>query len=583
MSSKRFLLLLAVLAAAGADVLFYGGSRQISRASRLADPSARIEILAGGTAFIKTNDVVERDLGRAAFEAAVADLTAVGPRDDGLRRAHAAFLESLALNPLSAATHFDLAQTLDYMKLFDLPVGEKPVDEYVKAIQLAGQDPEILAASGRALVSSWASLDPQQRIMARDITRTVLAARPVERLDEIFELWAVRIQDPAFMRAVLPADPDAYRAYARFLAERGLDRGERIHFLAEAEALELARAGEAAAAGRSDFLAARIKEAEGHYRSGLKLLDGLLFYRNLEPAAAAPSSSAIQELRKALLLGVARCRLETSRSFDAILPELKEYLAAEDSAAAVAELEKSLRERRLIEAKPDASGKDMRRLAFELEMIFRQSRYREVIEYGQSLEAGLVMITEAVRSDYAAILEIVGDAYQKLDFLYESNRFYQKARESFSSPGLILIEKMAKNYERLNDAAALAALRKEAAGFLSPRTVDWTGITVPRGTSFKHSLVLEPRHSKLTLKASPPGPLPAYVTVVMNGRVIWEDFVSDAPIVLVMTPESGNNDLEITPWNGPLVLAGLEIELQEPEGEKGAGKKAPPETAKGVH
>lgn len=558
MSGKRLLLLLAVLAAGAADVLFYLGSARVSAAARRPDPAARMEILSGGRDLPAVNDVQYRDLGRAAFEAAVVDLTAAESRDQGLRQAYQAQMRSLAVNPLSAATHFDLAQTLDYMALFDLPAAGRPMDEYIKTVRLAGQDAEILAATGRVLLSGWSRLTAEERALTRDITRSALAFRPGERLEGILDLWALRVQDPAFMRAVLPPDAEAYRIYARFLAERGLERGERIHYMAEAEAIDLQEAGTSAAAGRSEFLAARMKPAEEHFREGLRLIEGLRFYRDLGPAAGRVSAASIRDLRKSLWLGLVRCRLETARSLDGILADLKAYLEVEDSGAAVAELEKSLRSRRLIEAKPDASGKDLARLAFELELLFRQNRYREVVSYGQSLEAGLVMVTEAVRSDYAAILELVGDAYRKLDFLYESNRFYQKARESRPAAGPELLEKMVKNHERLNDAAAIAGLRREAAGLLSPPRVDWSGILLPKGTLFKTTLILEAKETRLTFGILPQGPLPVYVTLVLKGRVIWEDFAGGAPVTVSLTPETGANELEILPWNGPLALTELD-------------------------
>ncbi|MCX6561865.1 MAG: hypothetical protein NTZ26_15320, partial [Candidatus Aminicenantes bacterium] len=561
MSAKRLLLLLAVLAAAGADVLFYRGSRLVSLAREASAPSARIEILEREPALIRDNDVAFRDLGRAWFEAAIEDLTVTGPRDDGLRRAHSAQLRSLRANPLSAATHFDLAKTLEYMRLFDLPAEEKAMEEYVKAVRLAGRDSDILALTGPALLSNWATLDPADRIVARDILKSVLSAKTEERLDAVLDLWALRIQDPGFLRAVLPAEPAAYRRVARFLAERALDRGERIHYLTAAETLEFACAGEAAASARSDFLALKIKEAEAHDRAGLELLNGIRFYQALDPTAEPIPPASVLELKRTLLLSLVRCRMEIARTLDEILPDLRAYLAVANSTSAVSDLEKALRERRLIEAKPDTSGRDLGRLALELEICFRQNRYREVTEFGQAMEGGLMMVTESARADYARVLEIVGDAYQKLDFLYESNRFYQKAKDLSAQTNLDLLAKMGKNFERLNDAPAVAALRAEAAKSLPSRAVDLAGVTVPKGTAFKQALFLESRNSRLTLKALPAGPTPAYVTLVLNGRVMWEDFLSAAPVSLLLTPEAGANELEITPWNGPLLLSGIEVEI----------------------
>jgi hypothetical protein len=572
---KRRLLLLAVLAAAGADIVFYGGSRLVARASRFSDPTARIEILERGQHLLGLNDILYRDLGRAAMEAAASDLTASGPRDAQLRRAYNAQLRSLAINPLSAATHFDLAQTLEYMRLFDLPAAEKPLAEYVKAVHLAGRDSDILSRTGKALLANWGALGNEDKRIVRDITRSVLAVKTDERLPEVLELWSLRVQDPAFMRAVLPADPAAYRKYAAFLAERSLDRGERIHFLAEAERLELVRAVENEAAGRGDLLALRLPEAEARFKAAQFLLGGIRFYQALEPGAEPLPADAVRALRKGVLLGIARVRLETAQTLEEALPELQAYMAAEDDATAFSALEKALRERRLLDAKPDPSGRNLGRLAFELDLAIRQNRSREVTAFGQSLEAGLVMITEAVRTDYARLLEIIGDAHQKLDYLYESNRFYLKVKDMLGAPSLRLLAKLEKNYERLNDSAALAALRIEATKVVPARVVEWPGLAVPKGTEFKHTFDLEAKESRLNLKALPDGPNPAYVSVAVNGRILWEDFLVGEAVSLDFTPETGSNEIEITPWNGTLLLARLAIEVQEtakPVPEKPAAK-----------
>lgn len=573
MSGKRALFLAAVVSAAVMSLVFYGSSCRVAKAAVLSDPAARLDVLGRGQRLLGLNEVLYRNLGRAALETAVSDLTAAGPRDALLRRAYAALIRSLAINPLSAATHFDLAQTLEYMRLFDLAAGEKPLDEYVKAVKLAGRDSDILSRTGRALLASWGSLGPEDQRIVRDITRSVLAVRQQERLDEILELWSLRVKDYDFVRAVLPADPAAYRRYALFLAERSLDRGERIHFMAEAERLEIARAGEIAAAGRGDLLALRLPRAEEHFREAKSLLEGIRYYQALDPAGEPLTSDAVSGLRKDVLLGIVRCRLETARTLEEALPEIQAYFAVEDRASALSDLEKALRERQLIDARPDPSGRNLGRLAFELELALRQNRPRDVTGFGQSLEAGMVMITEAVRSDYARLLEIIGDAHQKLDYIYESNRFYQKAREILGTPSLRLLAKMERNYDRLNDTAALAALRIEAAKATPERKVEWPGLPVPKGTEFKHVFSLEARESRLTLKALPGGPNPPYISISVNGRVLWEDVLAGGAVYLTFTPLTGSNQVEITPWNGLLLMVKLEVEILD------AAKNAPGGTA----
>jgi len=62
MSLKRILLLAVVLAAAGADVLFYGGSRRVAKASEQTDPAVRQGILAGEQDYVGLNARLYRDL-----------------------------------------------------------------------------------------------------------------------------------------------------------------------------------------------------------------------------------------------------------------------------------------------------------------------------------------------------------------------------------------------------------------------------------------------------------------------------------------------------------------------------------------
>jgi hypothetical protein len=308
----------------------------------------------------------------------------------------------------------------------------------------------------------------------------------------------------------------------------------------------------------------------------MSLLDGIRFYQALEPGAEPLPAATVRALRKSARLGIVRVRLETAQTLEEALPELQDYMAVEDEAAAFSDLEKALRERRLIDAKPDPSGRNLGRLAFELDLAIRQNRSREVTGFGQSLEAGLVMITEAVRADYARLLETIGDAHQKLDYLYESNRFYGKAKDMLGTPSLRLLAKMEKNYERLNDAAALKVLRAEAAKAAPARIAEWPGLAVPKGTEFKHTFDLEAKESRLSLKALPGGPSPAYVSVAVNGRVLWEDFLTGEAVSLVFTPETGSNEIGITPWNGPLLLARLAIEALD------TAKPAPEKPAAGA-
>jgi hypothetical protein len=308
------------------------------------------------------------------------------------------------------------------------------------------------------------------------------------------------------------------------------------------------------------------------------LLRGIRFYQALSGRPGFDSGD-FKALRDSVSLGFLEARLETARSLEEILPDAQAFLDEEEGSVGIGDLERWLKERRFIDDRLDVSGKDLRRLAFEMKLSYLQNRYREVTEAGQALESGVLMVPEAARRDYAAVLELVGDSYARLDFLYESNTFYQKARAT-AGGGLALLYKLRRNYERLNDNDGLRAADRDIRTAAAARTLDWLGVAAPRGTVFAQTLLLDGKGTRLGLRLKPetPDSLRPYLAVFFNGRVVWDDsFPATGALDLDLTPRLGSNKLEIQPLNRPVELDGLDIRpLPESGGPEGGGKKKAP-------
>ncbi len=565
---KRLAALVLLLAAAALDVLFFRQAALVESAAAVADPAARRILLERDALPAVLDAELERARGRALLEVGADSLAFPEEREVLFRAAYKAVLRSLLLDPLSASAHLDLAQILEYGRFLDLPFPGRDIDEYLRAARLGGQNLDVFDKAGRMLLSRWDSLQPEEKRFTQDLLKSFFEIRrPEEKLDGFLAVWAIHIKDYAALKAILPDDPASLRRLAQFLAERSLDRSVRIRGLARAETLEFGRAREDLARGQSDFRASRFREAEAHFRSGLALAKGIRFYQKLDGRAAIDATE-FGDLQRSLLLGIARSRIETVRVPGEAFDDLRAYLEVEDSAGSVGEVEKSLRERRLIGAGLDAGGKDLRLLAFEMAMAFRQNRFREITEAGRALEAGVLLVPQESRQDYAEVLEIIGDAYGKLDYLYESNAFYQKAHDTGAS-GIGLLLKWRKNEERLNDAERMKAIDAEIGKLVPAGDIDWSGIVVPKGTNFTQTLVLESGETSLAirLETAEEDP-PTYAAVYFNGPVIWEDFVKDGVIRLKVPALAGANKLEIVPLNKPLNLSRL---------EKGEGRvQAPP-------
>ena len=97
----------------------------------------------------------------------------------------------------------------------------------------------------------------------------------------IMQTWEVNIKDYDVMEKILPADPQIYRMYAKFLGEKSLSVEERQRILADAEFLEFERAKSEHDSGENDYLYFQMNEALNQFKSCLNILEKIVFYQNL--------------------------------------------------------------------------------------------------------------------------------------------------------------------------------------------------------------------------------------------------------------------------------------------------------------
>ncbi len=274
-----------------------------------------------------------------------------------------------------------------------------------------------------------------------------------------------------------------------------------IQALSRAERLEFLQAAGEAEAGQRAMDSFQLPEAIKRFSACQKILGNIKFYQALGGETLIDPKDYV-DLRRSTFLNLAKCRVEESRSLQAAGPDLEAYLALEDRTSAVGDLETFLKERNALPAEPSLNAKDLKPLVLQLRLSFRQNRYRDITRFGASLEQGLVFVPEALRADLLETYEIIGDAYQKLDYIYESERFYDKALDG--RPGsLALLLKMRKGYERLNEEAGLRRAEEAIRAVLTPAEQALTGAPVPKGTERAFPLVLEAGRVALDLSVRP--------------------------------------------------------------------------------
>lgn len=564
---KKALLLAALAVLAAFEIAVYRNVRLLERAAGVSgDPAEKARVLEGAARVYPWNDRVSFELGKASFEAGAQSLGDVPARDAAFGRSVRHFLRALSLNPGSAAAHFELAQTLQFMSYLSLPAPAPYFEEYKKAAALTGHNSQVYAEVGKVLLGRWESLRPEERDFTLDILRKTLAGRDRGRLREVLEVWYLHGRDYAVSDGIVPEDAGTLRDYARFLGEKSLSLEAREKALSRAESLDFENAkGELERAQRS-FEYFQGEDAATRVSSALSLLRTIEFYQGLVGEERIDPKEYAQALRAAYLL-LAKAQVERTRSLDDPDGFIESYLGLEDQSQAVNEFEKFLTERALLGSDQTAASRpeDLRTQALELGLDFKQNRYRDIVKAGEALERGAFIIPEAARPHYARIFGLVGDSDMKLDYLYEAERAYLKvlAEAPVRLADLIRLERC---YERLGSEEKLVDVRQRIAALLAPSLTDLGRRPVESARPARFDVVCDgrPLTWALTFGTVRADSRPL-LTVLWNGRVVREVYAEGGRLSFSANPVAGPNSVVIETVGEPVTLLALERNSGPPD------------------
>ena len=574
---KKTLLLAGLAVIALLESAVYWNSRLLERAEATAGaPAEKIALLERAGRAYPWNARVSLELGTAWFEAGAQALGDVAARNAAFEKSVGQFLRSLRLEPGSAAAHFELAQALQYMSYLALPAPAAPFEEYRKAAALTGHNSQIYAEVGRVFLGRWSSLGPDERAFAVDILGKTLAGGDPERLRAVLEVWYLHVRDYAVIEGVLPEDAGVLRGYARFLGEMGLSLEAREKALSRAEAIDFARAAREVERAQRSFEYGQNDDAAARLSAGLPLLRSIAFFQDLVREARIDPREFARTMKTACLLA-AEGRIEATRSLEDPDGLVEAYLALEDEPLAAGEFEKFLAERGLVgdDTGSGSRPKDLRTLALELRLDFKQNRYRDITKAGEALESGAFVIPAAARPFYARIFGLVGDSYMKLDYLYEAERAYLKAVDA--APGRLEdLGRLARCYERLGSDRKLADVRARMAALLAPPSTDLGRRPLESGRPARFDVACEagPSAWTLTFEAARPEGRPL-LTVLWNGRVVREAYAEGGRLAFTAKAVSGANALVVESVGEPVTLLALERAAVPSAG--GGGLTRPPE------
>jgi hypothetical protein len=553
---KRFVLISALVVVAAVDILIYWNSHLYYRAKETEDNEEKIVVLRRANQFYPLNDLVFYEMGKAYFDLGNQNLNDRARSDHYLRESIQNFNRSIRINPASYFSHFRLARSLLFMSYLSPSLDANPYEEYKKVALLLGHNHQIFYETGKILLSRWGELSEENRIFTLEVLRKIAKGKDRDKLQAIMHIWEMNAKDYGVMEKILPEDARVYRMYAEFLGEKSLSVEERQRILARAEFLEFEKAKSEYNSGENEFRYFRVTEALEHFKSCLNRLEKIKFYQNLTQQNLIDHSE-FSGLRKSAFLNLAKCHIEEGKELKEVEGYLRKYLALEDKVAAVGELESYLMDRGLIGEELEASFDELDRLSFQLLLYFKQNRYRDIVKIGRLLQQSFVVVPEGKRKDYIRILQLLGDSFQKIDYIYDAGEFYQKALE-IEPENINTLLRIVQNYERLNEDEKIRETKERIDKLVSPTEIVLKKLTINKGRSFSRKLILDGREIILDLhfKKGQEGIIPL-VAVFFNGLVVWEDYLKEEVISIRLKSRIGENAIRAVAVNRAVDLSGL--------------------------
>jgi len=551
MSLKRVIFIVVFMAVGALEFLLYWNTHLYYQVKeKIKDNEEKIEVLERANQFYPYNDLVYYELGKANFNLGINNISQKRLRDFYFQESIQNFIRSIELNPASPLSHFNYAQSLFYMS-HDSSSTLDHYTEYKKAASLTGHHSQIFFEVGKILFSRWPELSEEERALTLDILKKTLVRREREKLLPIMHTWEMNVKDYAVMEKILPENPDVFRLYAKFLGEKNLASKLRLETIAKAEYLEFEKAEELHYTGMNEVRYFQIKRALNYFRSSFNILKKINFYQDLtEEKLIEPSE--YKSLQESLYLNMAKCRVEEGASLEEVEEHLQSYLALEDEAFRIGELESYLKKRGLIAEKLGTSFDNLKSLSFQIILAFKQSRYREIMRVGRLLRESFVVIPEGQKGHYVKILRFIGDSFLKADYPYEAQEFYEKTLE-IEPDNLENLLRIRHYYVRMNEDEDIRIIEERIEKAFPPRIIVPRYFVLKKGSRFKRILSFDGREIVLNLQFMKnwQGIAPM-MSVIFNGKIVWEDYLQDDSISFPLETEVGENVLLITPVNIPI-------------------------------
>ncbi|MBN1271302.1 MAG: hypothetical protein JXB26_03435 [Candidatus Aminicenantes bacterium] len=555
---KKGIVFVLIFFAAVADICIYRNQWLYNRAKKMTNLADKARILEKASGGIFSNESVYFELGNAYFDLGMLNLEDRNRSLSFFQKSAESYNRSIAMNPASPFVHFLFARTLAHMEYFKESRWPRSFTEYKKAARLTGHHSQIHYDVIQVFLYRWKSLDDNEKRFAVNTLRDVLKEGWRGKLNTVLQIWDLTVRDEEILRSVLPVNANVYREAARFLGERSHPVPFRHELLVGAENLDFDEVQSLHDMGVREYQYYQIDEAVAHFLSALNIIKRIRFYDIFQDEEVIDRIK-YKNLKRSLHLNLAKCLIEQGKGLESVSPHVMSYLDLTNQQHEISELISYLESRRFIPEKLDPDFKDLDRLAFQIHLYFKNNRYRDIVSLGNLMGKSLVVVSDQKKEEYVEILLLLGESYQKVDYIFEAARFLEVAFEADKN-NLKTLLNLRDNYKFLNMSDKLQEVNAQIEKLVFPGEMDYKKRIIKKRRNFVQKMLFEGEKKvfHIEFKSEDLNETPL-VSICFNGMVAWEDYIEDGKVTLVLDTIQGENILEINSVNIPVELEKISV------------------------
>lgn len=559
---KKYFLLAGLVIFGAVCILTYASRHAGRRAEKINDWEKQVSVLTKADKLFPWNPNIHFTLGNIHLETG-----AFLPGDREKSRFHfeqavGSYEKSLRLNPISPYTHFSLGRTLYNLSFYVPDYADRSFAEYRKAALLSGHNTSIFFQTGKIFLSRWKELSEEDREFTIRILKRIMENAEREKMKEIMQTWHMNVKDYDVMHNILPEKALMYRRFARFLGEKSLSIQERLRLLSEAESLDYQQACKLQEDAENKYFNYDMSGSFSDFHQCLHFLRRIKFYQNLSGDKFIDKTEYDQTLTSVLLYLV-KSGLDSGREFNEIKGYIEEYLHRENQVSAVRDLDEFLQERRIIGNEFMGNLENMDRFYFHIYLAYKENRYQDIMRIGRSIKDSIVMISDDNRAQYVRILQLVGDANQKADYIYDAVEFYRKALDA-DPANIQTLVRLRQSLSRLSKEKEVDQINEQIDQLISNQHSSRRDEGIFKGEQFHRKIIFDGTDVLLNIDIENEirGESPL-ISISWNGRAAWEDYLVTESgeqmnmILLPLETDAGENDLIIEAVNCDVKLLEL--------------------------